>query len=147
MTVAPEKPVALRRGRDLVCPELFDRLTAFCVEEYRLDADMAGRIMNEALAFLWTMGTTGKGEVMAPSLDVDPAWHTFMLHSQEYADWCQEHFGRFLHHAPNSKTRTTGLMLDVMDLIRGAGFEVDRSLWGFAADCNAPACCGDGPCC
>lgn len=147
MTVALEKPVARRQGRDLVSPELFDRLVAFCAEEYELDADKAGRIMNEALAFLCTMGTTGKGDVMAPSRDVDPAWHAFILHSREYAEWCEEQFGRFLHHAPNSKTRTTGLMLDVMDLIRGAGFEVDRSLWGFAADCNAPACCGDGPCC
>lgn len=41
------------------------------------------------------MGTTGKGEVMAPSRDVGPAWHTFMLHSQEYAEWCDAHFGRF----------------------------------------------------
>jgi len=147
MTVAPEKPVALRRGRDLVSPELFDRLTAFCAEEYALDPETARRVMNEGLAFLWTMGTAGKGDVMAPSRDVDPAWHAFMLHSQEYAEWCEEHFGRFLHHAPNSKTRTGGLMLDVMDRIREAGFEVDPSLWGFAAECNEPACCGDGPCC
>ncbi|MFF9194942.1 glycine-rich domain-containing protein [Streptomyces sp. NPDC014779] len=147
MTVAPERPVALRRGQDLVAPELFDRLAAFCAEEYGLDPATAVRVMNEGLAFLWTMGTTGKGAVMAPSRDVDPAWHTFMLHSQEYAAWCEEHFGRFLHHAPNSKTRSGGLMLDVMELMHGAGFAVDRSLWGFTADCNEPACCGDGPCC
>jgi len=147
MTVTSEKPVALRRGRDLVSPELFDKLTAFCADEYGLDGNLSARITDEALAFLWTMGTTGKGDAMAPSRDVDPAWHAFMLHSQEYADWCDAHFGRFLHHTPNSKTRTTGLMLDVMDLIRAAGFAVDKSLWGFAANCNEPACCGDGPCC
>ncbi|MFG2713745.1 Scr1 family TA system antitoxin-like transcriptional regulator [Streptomyces goshikiensis] len=32
-------------------------------------------------------------------------------------------------------------------LLKAAGFEVDDRLWGTAADCNQPACCGDGPCC
>ncbi|MFE4590182.1 glycine-rich domain-containing protein [Streptomyces laurentii] len=147
MTIAPERSVALRVGRDLVPPELFDKLAAFCADEYGLDAEMSARVMNEALAFLWTMGTTGKGDVLAPSKAVDPAWHTFMLHTQEYTTWCEEHFGRYLHHAPNSKTRTLGLMSDVMAAITEAGFAVDRSLWGFAAECNEPACCSDGPCC
>lgn len=137
----------VRHGRDLVPAPLFQRLVAFCADEYRMALPMAERAMDQALAFLWVMGTTGKGDVMAPSRDVDPAWHTFMLHSQEYAEWCHEHFGRFLHHAPNSKTRTLGLMYDVTDMIRRAGFAVDGKLWGTAADCNEPACCGDGPCC
>ncbi|MFD4374069.1 glycine-rich domain-containing protein [Streptomyces sp. NPDC058486] len=128
-------------------PELFDCLTAFCADEYRLDAETARRITDEALAFLYVAGTTGQDHVMAPSKAVDPAWHAFMLHSQEYSAWCQEHFGRYLHHAPNSKTRTVGLMYAVTDAIRDAGFTVDPSLWGLAADCNEPACCSDGPCC
>ncbi|MFE6223741.1 glycine-rich domain-containing protein [Streptomyces sp. NPDC057854] len=136
-----------RRGRELVSPELFEKLAAFCADEYGLGADAARRAMDEALAFLYVAGTTEKEHVMAPSRAVDPAWHTFLLHSQEYSAWCQEHFGRYLHHAPNSKTRTVGLMYDVTDAIRDAGFAVDASLWGIAADCNEPACCSDGPCC
>ncbi|MFI6011417.1 hypothetical protein ACIBAG_21800 [Streptomyces sp. NPDC051243] len=84
---------------------------------------------------------------MAPSQLVDPGWHTLILHTGWYADWCQQHFGYFLHHQPNSKVRTRGLMTDVVAKIRAAGFEVDDRLWGTAADCNPPACCGDGPCC
>ena len=73
--------------------------------------------------------------------------------------WCQptfykevnltigESFGYFLHHRPNSKTRTRGLMTNTVDKISAQGFEVDDRLWGTAADCNAPTCCGDGPCC
>lgn len=147
MTVAPERPVALRHGRDLVSPELFHRLTAFCADEYGIDADTSARITSEALAFLYVAGTTRREHTMAPSKAVDPAWHTFMLHTQEYTAWCDEHFGRHLHHAPNSKTRTLGLMYDVTDAIRAGGFAVDTSLWGIAADCNEPTCCSDGPCC
>lgn len=36
-----------------------------------------------------------------PSLDIDEAWHAFILHSKEYADYCMGRFGRFIHHVPN----------------------------------------------
>ncbi|MFE3604166.1 glycine-rich domain-containing protein [Streptomyces goshikiensis] len=89
-----ETPVTLRHGHDLVGHELFGRLSAFCAEEYGLEREMAECVMDQALALLWVMGTTRTGDVMAPSVAVDPGWHTFMLHSQEYADWCQREFGR-----------------------------------------------------
>ncbi|MFD7614400.1 hypothetical protein [Streptomyces sp. NPDC059828] len=139
--------VELRRGRDLVAPGLFDRLVDFCAEEYGLERSVAERIQDQAIALCWVMGTTRSGDTMAPSATVDPGWHTFMLHSTEYTQWCKEQFGYYLHHAPNSKTRTQGLMGDVVGRIRAAGLVVDESLWGTAAECNPPTCCGDGPCC
>ncbi|MFJ5973997.1 glycine-rich domain-containing protein [Streptomyces sp. NPDC093060] len=148
MTVAPETPVvALRHGRDLVSPELFARLADFCAEEYGHERSMAERIMSEAITLCYVMGSTNAGDVMAPSKAVDPGWHAFMLHTEDYAKWCTENFGYFLHHRPNSKVRTQGLMVDVVGRIRAEGFEADERLWGTAAECNAPACCGDGPCC
>jgi hypothetical protein len=35
-----------------------------------------------------------------PSRVVDDAWHTFILLTRHYAEFCDEAFGRFLHHAP-----------------------------------------------
>ncbi|MFG2638676.1 hypothetical protein ACGFX8_33735, partial [Streptomyces sp. NPDC048362] len=70
MTVAPERPVSLLQGRDLVSPELFERLVDFCAEEYGHERSMTERIMNEALAFIDVMGKTGEG--MSPSQVVDP---------------------------------------------------------------------------
>lgn len=146
MTTMLENPTVLRRGRELVRPELFERLAAFCAAEYGLERGVADRVMDQALAFLKVMGHARAFD-MAPSEIVDPGWHTFMLHTQDYANWCQEQFGYFVHHAPNSKIRTRGLMVSVADRIAAAGFEVDTSLWGTAAECNQPACCGDGGCC
>ncbi|MEU2154746.1 hypothetical protein ABZ532_06945 [Streptomyces sp. NPDC019396] len=139
--------VELRRGRDPVAPGLFDRLVDFCAQEYGLERCVAERIQDQAIALCWVTGTTRSGNTMAPSATVDPGWHTFMLHSTEYTHWCQEQFGYYLHHTPNSKTRTPGLMVDVAARIRAAGLVVDESLWGTAADCNPPTCCCDGPCC
>ncbi len=139
--------VELRQGRHLVTPGLFNRLVDFCAKEYGLERSVAERIQDQAIALCYVMGVTRSGDTMAPSETVDPGWHTFMLHSKEYAEWCQANFGYFLHHAPNSKTRTQGLMVNVVDKIREAGFAVDDRLWGTAAECNPPTCCGDGPCC
>ncbi|MER5500051.1 hypothetical protein ABT096_22995 [Streptomyces sp. NPDC002561] len=146
MTTMLETPVALRHGRDLVSSKLFERLTAFCADEYGLERCVADRVMDQAIAFVYVLGSQ-KAYDMAPSQRVDPGWHTFMLHTQEYAGWCHEQFGFFVHHAPKSKVRTRGLMVSVTDRIKAAGFDVDTRLWGTAAECNQPACCGDGPCC
>ncbi|MFJ4631485.1 hypothetical protein [Streptomyces sp. NPDC088847] len=145
MTVAVA--ITTRTGRSLVTNADFAMLAAFCADEYGLERAVADRVVDQALALVFVMGSTGEGTFMAPSQQVDPGWHTLILHTDWYANWCQEQFGYFLHHQPNSKTRTGGLMTSVVSKIRAAGFEVDDQLWGTAAECNPPACCGDGPCC
>ncbi|WP_435897423.1 glycine-rich domain-containing protein [Streptomyces tsukubensis] len=141
-----KSPVALRHGRDLVGSELFQSLAAFCADEYGLEPLVADRVVDQAIAFVYVLGSQ-KAFDMAPSKQVDSGWHSFMLHTQQYADWCQKQFGYFVHHVPNSRARTHGLMRSVSDRIRTAGFEVDTQLWGTAAECNPPACCGDGDGC
>lgn len=37
-----------------------------------------------------------------PSKLVDEAWHVFILHTQQYAEFCTKHFGRFIHHVPDA---------------------------------------------
>ncbi|MGW6786303.1 MULTISPECIES: glycine-rich domain-containing protein [unclassified Streptomyces] len=146
MTTMVGSPVASRHGRDLVSPGLFERLAAFCADEYGLERVVADRVMDQAIAFVYVLGSQ-KAFDLAPSERVDPGWHSFMLHTQEYAAWCQEQFGFFVHHSPNSVVLTRGLMVSVADRVRAAGFEVDARLWGTAAECNQPACCGDGDGC
>ncbi|MFI1033584.1 hypothetical protein [Streptomyces sp. NPDC020951] len=138
---------ATRTGRSLVTDAEFETLSAFCADEYGLERCVAGRVIDQALALVFVMGTSGEGASMAPSQQVDPGWHTLILHTGWYADWCERSFGYFLHHHPNSGVRTRGLMADVVGRLRLAGFDVDERLWGTAAECNPPACCGDGDGC
>ena len=38
---------------------------------------------------------------MTPELaKIDAMWHTFILFTRDYADFCEHHFGVFLHHVP-----------------------------------------------
>ncbi len=34
------------------------------------------------------------------SEEVDELWHTFLLFTQDYQKFCEECFGRFIHHVP-----------------------------------------------
>lgn len=34
---------------------------------------------------------------------IDEMWHTFLLFSRDYAAFCEEHFGAFVHHCPRTK--------------------------------------------
>lgn len=39
-------------------------------------------------------------ETVSPSPKVDKAWHAFLLFTRDYASYCDERFGCFIHHEP-----------------------------------------------
>jgi hypothetical protein len=39
---------------------------------------------------------------------VDAAWHLFVLFTREYGRFCDEHFGRYLHHRPKESPPLPG---------------------------------------
>lgn len=43
-------------------------------------------------------------ESLSPSELVDEAWHSFILHTQLYRKFCNERYGKFIHHCPTSMT-------------------------------------------
>lgn len=42
------------------------------------------------------------------SKEVDKVWHTFILFTRDYAEFCQKTFGFFLHHQPALRSRPLG---------------------------------------
>ena len=45
-------------------------------------------------------------EVGMPSKAVDAAWHEFIVLTKEYAKFCEQAFGRYLHHTPKAMMDT-----------------------------------------
>jgi len=43
---------------------------------------------------------SGRREVAMPSQVADDLWHEFILHTRDYGRFCNQAFGRFLHHTP-----------------------------------------------
>jgi len=49
----------------------------------------------------------GYGDLAMASPEVDELWHQFILFTRQYASFCDEYLGNFLHHTP--ETSYTGL--------------------------------------
>ena len=56
------------------------------------------KVMLEVLKFLFLIAKTD--DILTPSIEVDKAWHEFILHTRIYDKFCQKNFGRFIHHTP-----------------------------------------------
>lgn len=61
------------------------------------------------LAFLrfLTLTLINRGGVVPTPL-ADIFWHEFILFTAAYADFCQKHFGRFIHHQPHTASGIQG---------------------------------------
>ncbi|MBE1878710.1 glycine-rich domain-containing protein [Myceligenerans pegani] len=124
----------LREGRELIDHELFQRLADRVAKEHGHGTALAERIVDQALAFLAVSATTD--EALSPSPLVDHGWHEFILHTIDYARFCDQIAGRFLHHVPTDPAdpNTTGeaahdTLTRTVDAISAAGFYVDTELW------------------
>jgi hypothetical protein len=145
-------------GRALVDPELFERLAARVVTEHDVDLSMAERVMDQALAFLGACATSTVP--LSPSATVDVGWHTFILYTREYREFCHGIAGRFIDHVPmddqsgecqrcqqrskcqdekppSGEARPESLSARLSALaVAEAGFVVDEPLWESGGSCS-----------
>lgn len=49
---------------------------------------------------LMALCVLGHRGIVVPCEEVDEVWHTFILFTREYADFCQRVAGGYLHHSP-----------------------------------------------
>jgi hypothetical protein len=150
MTVTFDTTATAVTPRDLIPRDLFDRLVRRIVKDEAFDQATAERIMSEALAFLKACALN-PGAGLGPSPAVDVGWHTFILHTKEYAEFCERVAGRFIHHNPTDDTDETvgkyGSIAATLDAMRAANIPVDEELWkAHAVNCSqCHAGCTDSP--
>lgn len=132
-----------RTGRELIDSRLFDRLCRRIVLDYGRDEETAARIMDQALAFLAACARSERP--LAPSPEVDIGWHTFLLYTREYADFCDRVAGRFIHHRPDDDPAAPvgAEPPEVTAAVIGTfGFGVDLALWSDPGCQGCPDCKG-----
>lgn len=144
-------------ARTLISPSLFDRMAARIAADKMLDRTMADRIVEQTLAFLLA-AARHVGKPLVPSEPVDVGWHTFILYTRDYAEFCDRVAGRFIHHVPGDvpggSSEHESLIearRRTLNAIERAGHAVDHDLWTLAASCgecheegNCAASGGDG---
>ena len=137
--------------RDLVSSGMFSRLVARVMADNGDDHSTAARITEQALAFLAACAANPRMG-LAPSPQVDKGWHAFILHTADYAEFCDRVAGRFIHHLPDEpgeEDSGAGVTVTVAAM-RALGLNVDADLWGIAGDCTSDchqchAGCHDSP--
>lgn len=119
--------------REMISPSLWQRLTDRIEKEEGADSESSQKIMNESLGFLVACAENS-GVALSPSEKVDVGWHTFILYTKDYAEFCENIAGEFIHHEPSDSKeaeQTTEAMTikDTFDFLQEKGYEVDPELW------------------
>lgn len=149
--------LGLSSHRVLLPAALADRLVARIAAEHpELPEGMPDRIMGQTVAFLETCATAA-GPI-GPSELVDIGWHTFILYTREYAEFCDRIAGRYIHHVPDDNPTgdewptvpqtTTATLAATVAAMRRAGCIVDPELWGMTGATECTQChagCHDSP--
>ncbi|WP_432194393.1 glycine-rich domain-containing protein [Streptomyces sp. bgisy027] len=151
MTIALERPVGTTDPITLVEPKVASRLVYRITTDHpEISDETARRIVGQAAAFVAASGQRpSRGHV--PSELVDYGWHAFILHTVDYAAFCERVAGRFVHHVPTGEDEqvpggAAAARERTMAAIEAAGYTVDAELWNSAADCNqCHAGCHDSP--
>lgn len=127
-------------NKHLIDEELWARMTHRIAKDENLDLQVAERIMDQALGFLKLCADSDGRESYSPSALVDIGWHTFILYTKPYADFCDRIAGRFIHHAPSDVEGVdygTGNIARTVAALQAAGIVVDEPLWSNAGhDCS-----------
>lgn len=89
-----------------------DDVVARFADDYSLSIADAEDIFLETKRWLWLCakrktGVGGQGSFALPLFNevyaVDMMWHTFLLFTKDYAQFCERYFGFFVHHAPKPR--------------------------------------------
>lgn len=148
MTVTANR--AAKDPRALVPPEVFADLVEDVRRYHHVTRGYAERMVGQALVFLKAQANVvraraeGKPWVrIVPTVPVDPAWHAFMLRSQAYVAFCDEHAGRYIHHVPfQDEAILSGDTLEAtIPQLQATGYAVDLEFWhGERKPCCPPEC-------
>lgn len=137
-------------NRTMIPASLWERLVARIQRDHGVAKETAERIMNAALGFL-DLCAKNPGKRFSPTPLVDIGWHTFILYTQDYAKFCQEHAGRFIHHEPNDNSAIvmeSGGACATVTFMQSNGISFDADMWKDALKSNCTVDCdgGQGPC-
>ncbi len=89
-------------------------------------------LLEEVLRFLFLIRMGN--QILTPSHIVDMAWHEFILCTRYYAQFCEEHFEKFIHHHPGGLEEDNHRQFhQTLKLYALAFGEISSKYWGPAA--------------
>ncbi|MEW8403635.1 MAG: hypothetical protein AB2688_02795 [Candidatus Thiodiazotropha taylori] len=95
---------------DSVLNYQFPALVERFQKELGMSVEEADQLFLDMLMFLYLCGAKVERVPLEPTAAIDKAWHAFILFTKEYAEFCQQQFGRFIHHSPYTADETESEM-------------------------------------
>lgn len=77
------------------------------------------------LFLLKKYGNRYSSENLPPSLDIDAAWHAHILFTEKYIEFCNNVFGKYLHHHPHHGQDS----IKISDIKLESMFEITQELY------------------
>jgi hypothetical protein len=97
----PNQPASLEEVLRYCHPGVVRRYA----KEHQATPEEAAELFGEMLKWLYLCGrgaSQGRALAVYPEIEkIDWMWHTFLLFTRAYAEFCDRHFGFFIHHTPD----------------------------------------------
>lgn len=107
-----------------------DIIEKFC-SEYGFEQELAKEYFIEVKKFLYLCSNTT--EKLAPSAEIDKIWHTFILFTKEYRQYCIHFLGKFIDHVPEVKKDTAppkeNYLLNTITIYESVFGELNNEVW------------------
>jgi len=108
-SLEPKEPVTTLCPLDTAIRYRNSEVILRFVDEYRVPPDYAEEVFEETLKWLWLLASSFEEGVEAhlaiyPIIGaIDEMWHTFLLYTEDYEEFCSHYLGRFIHHVPTKQ--------------------------------------------
>ncbi|MCW2890367.1 MAG: hypothetical protein JWL58_7229 [Streptosporangiaceae bacterium] len=154
ITTTDRTATAVKDPRELVNPETWEKVTRHIAKKREVTQVYAERMFGQVLVFLKAYADTrkaksramllpdGAGYRVVPDVTVDPGWHDFLEHTEDYAAFCLDIAGGFIHHRPvlTEEMRSGHALEHTLPALHATGYEVDLEFWSTATSCCPPCC-------
>lgn len=113
--------------------ENIDIITKFC-SEYDVEHELAKEYFIEVKKFLFLCANTT--DRLAPSFEIDKIWHTFILFTKDYRQYCMHFLGKYIDHVPEVTKDTNDLnepkensLLNTITNYQNVFGELNNAVW------------------
>ena len=90
---------------------------------YGISLEESTVIFEDLIRFLWVSRNYKDLNLDHSVHSIDPAiividemWHTFILHTNEYFEFCAKYFGDYLHHVPTPKDQPSRKIFELNEI-------------------------------
>lgn len=92
----PKKKIDIEKAMKFPIPQVLKRYQ----KDYEVSEKVAREHEKELKRFLIICAENHPNSTDMFSQEIDNLWHTFLLFTKDYAQYCNENFGHFVHHVP-----------------------------------------------